>query len=699
MLSLPYIFTFYSFKGGVGRSMALLNVAYALIARGRNVLILDMDLEAPGITAFLGRNEELEPHTGGDILDLIKWARDFSEQRRKSQITKEDVIRDGPDLIGFIERVKAEKLNVSSLTPRLGSVGQLHLIGARVSDAFLVRLHELGLHSLDHETMVRMSESLRILVKSGRLSVEIPDYYDSDEAREIPYDYVLVDARTGFTEIGGLCIGPLADRVVVFTALNDQNVCGTADFMEMVGLDAVDDPAAYFGNLHQVEHSPEGKELRPCKPSMVVATPVPHYEPDLRKTRLECLKKRIHGEPGRLSYHPLMALFETNFVRDYPTEYLGKEYLELTGRMMAFVGDHPRQLERWVYNQMTTLEPRSMPETFVTLQIEIPTYPIIMHNAPSSTHGGASPEKAVAYSEIIRTALRIVPIDPDRGELLLAQLLARSPENTSTSDLFAIDQACRILAQSQSGSLERWSVYASWIVALSKLAQKQAYPSRNRLLAESLDKIEKAKIICQKSADNLNLLGVVLFRQAISQAPGEETDQLCVEALKFYEAAAELEPKSSTRYRNWAHCLRDWANHKLGAEANELFKQAIVKYREALRFAKNDAEKGIAIWCWGITLNWQGLKKTGEAREKLFLQACKKYAEAAMLCPENAEIPFGWGNVLVELSKTHNVSKSSGFLKDARAKYRAALKIKPDYTQAQEKLSEIANSVKKLNAD
>jgi len=29
------------------------------------------------------------------------------------------------------------------------------------------------------------------------------------------YDYVLVDSRTGITEIGGLCVGPLADRLVV----------------------------------------------------------------------------------------------------------------------------------------------------------------------------------------------------------------------------------------------------------------------------------------------------------------------------------------------------------------------------------------------------------------------------------------------------------------------------------------------------
>ncbi len=40
--------TFYSFKGGVGRSMALINTAGILAGRGFRVLVIDLDLEAPG---------------------------------------------------------------------------------------------------------------------------------------------------------------------------------------------------------------------------------------------------------------------------------------------------------------------------------------------------------------------------------------------------------------------------------------------------------------------------------------------------------------------------------------------------------------------------------------------------------------------------------------------------------------------------
>jgi|SRR6516165_2113924 Mrp family chromosome partitioning ATPase len=42
------IITFYSFKGGTGRSMALANVAWILASAGKRVLTIDWDMEAPG---------------------------------------------------------------------------------------------------------------------------------------------------------------------------------------------------------------------------------------------------------------------------------------------------------------------------------------------------------------------------------------------------------------------------------------------------------------------------------------------------------------------------------------------------------------------------------------------------------------------------------------------------------------------------
>ncbi len=53
IVAAPPRLVFYSVKGGVGRSTSLAVVAADLAARGFNVLVLDMDLEAPGVGGLL----------------------------------------------------------------------------------------------------------------------------------------------------------------------------------------------------------------------------------------------------------------------------------------------------------------------------------------------------------------------------------------------------------------------------------------------------------------------------------------------------------------------------------------------------------------------------------------------------------------------------------------------------------------------
>ena len=54
------IYTFYSFKGGVGRSMAMAGVAYLLAERGLRVLVIDFDLEAPGLERYYSEHGEAQ---------------------------------------------------------------------------------------------------------------------------------------------------------------------------------------------------------------------------------------------------------------------------------------------------------------------------------------------------------------------------------------------------------------------------------------------------------------------------------------------------------------------------------------------------------------------------------------------------------------------------------------------------------------
>ncbi len=67
------IITFYSFKGGVGRSMALANIGYLLAQKGKSVLAVDWDLEAPGLDKYFSGcpGASIQDASRGGLIDLL----------------------------------------------------------------------------------------------------------------------------------------------------------------------------------------------------------------------------------------------------------------------------------------------------------------------------------------------------------------------------------------------------------------------------------------------------------------------------------------------------------------------------------------------------------------------------------------------------------------------------------------------------
>ena len=75
------IYTFYSYKGGVGRSMALVNIAELMAQVGLNVLMVDWDLEAPGLEHFYpDKVDDILENPG--VIDMLLDYKDELEQLR-----------------------------------------------------------------------------------------------------------------------------------------------------------------------------------------------------------------------------------------------------------------------------------------------------------------------------------------------------------------------------------------------------------------------------------------------------------------------------------------------------------------------------------------------------------------------------------------------------------------------------------------
>lgn len=348
----PHIFTFYSYKGGVGRSMALLNVAYTLHSLGRHVLVVDLDLEAPGVSGFLRRYEELEAtdEHKPDVVDLL------SDLMPAVQWEMGDASRPELPVLGrYLRSVKSDGSKYAPAKNPLFRRTRLDVLCVSDERDYAERLSTLDIARLTGPQL----EMAGNLIREIFFGHEFPwSWLPTEEEKPTRYDYILIDSRTGFTETSGLCIGPLADRLVLFCGLNDQNINGTAEFLKVVGLKPSTQGEAWD------DDDPKESESAPRlgqKPTLLIASPVPFGEMEMKKARFAAMEKVLGAAPdARISYHPRLSIIETVFCRDGAEEGIRLEYDDISMRLLSMVGDIPDQWERRT----------SISDTKVRLEIE-----------------------------------------------------------------------------------------------------------------------------------------------------------------------------------------------------------------------------------------------------------------------------------------------------------------------------------------
>ncbi|MCP4122433.1 MAG: P-loop NTPase, partial [Bacteroidetes bacterium] len=208
------ICTFYSYKGGVGRSMALANVAELLYRRGLKVLMVDFDLEAPGLERYFDVSGSKYNHS--EILGkrgIIDMLLSYKELRSlpKSNMPQTDKPETQHDFPFSVEPLKNF---IVSVYEDSSNDGELYLIppGRRAGPEFVK--YAKRIHSFDWNDFYANWD--------GELFFEWFRH-----ASEKIADVVLVDSRTGVTEMSGVCTYQLADVVIMFVSPNQQNMDGT----------------------------------------------------------------------------------------------------------------------------------------------------------------------------------------------------------------------------------------------------------------------------------------------------------------------------------------------------------------------------------------------------------------------------------------------------------------------------------------
>lgn len=185
------LYTFYSYKGGVGRSMALANVAALLSSWGHKVLAIDWDLEAPGLEKYFMKEPSLVAGSRRESAGVVDIVTAFDTQQR---LNWEDCL------------LKVYPFGRSGNHVDILSAGQ-------DTPDYVPKLQSLDWRGLFDRGFGSYLEELR------------------DEWL-LSYDFVLVDSRTGITDIGGVCTIHLPDILVVLFTANEQSLDGVLDVVQ-----------------------------------------------------------------------------------------------------------------------------------------------------------------------------------------------------------------------------------------------------------------------------------------------------------------------------------------------------------------------------------------------------------------------------------------------------------------------------------
>ncbi|HEY2521973.1 MAG TPA: FxSxx-COOH system tetratricopeptide repeat protein [Streptosporangiaceae bacterium] len=199
------IVTFYSYKGGTGRTMAMANVAWIIASHGKRVLTIDWDLESPGLHKFF--HPFLDESTVSATPGVIEIINEYASAAVDPGPRSKD---------WYLECARVERHAVSLEWP-FPDGGRLDFLSA-------------GRQNRDYSSAV--------------VSLDWDNFYDRlgggkfframREDMKHNYDYVLIDSRTGLSDVADICTIELPDVLTVCFTLSDQSIEGAANVAKQI---------------------------------------------------------------------------------------------------------------------------------------------------------------------------------------------------------------------------------------------------------------------------------------------------------------------------------------------------------------------------------------------------------------------------------------------------------------------------------
>ena len=190
----PPVVSFYSFKGGLGRSTTLASFAIQRARRGERVVVVDFDLDAPGLGTLLAADEHGVTARWGIV--------DYLLERPRGAVPLED----------YYHRCA-----------RVAGDGEILVFPAgRVDEAYLDKLARVDLEEPSSDPEAWIVQGLLREIRAA-----------------LRPDWILLDARTGVSEPAGRLLSGLAHLHVLFGTTSAQSWQGLARALDRLGRDRV----------------------------------------------------------------------------------------------------------------------------------------------------------------------------------------------------------------------------------------------------------------------------------------------------------------------------------------------------------------------------------------------------------------------------------------------------------------------------
>lgn len=643
--------TFYSFKGGVGRTQSLYNVAARLTALRRKVLMVDVDLEAPGLSITLDeerrRSKEGFAEIAAALLDDLETT--FAEQETLEYLQAlkaryaariQRALHDleppmPPKNEDLAERLQRE---MGVQIPAEGSLALLSVgrVGTdytqQVAQLPLAEAYDDGLDAVNQAVAKSLVEDFHTPVNRDRLHTrghvfaalfrELLRTVAVPNRRDETFDHVLIDSRSGLADVGGLCLLGLAETRVVLTGLNEQNVTGT----KMV----LDDVAEVDAAARDASHL------------ITVFSPVPEGEVDLLAKRLESAKDTLgvsEDQVRLLHYHPRIALEEKPFAQPFH-EYtrIYDEYEDLTDHLLALTGSDAGSLVSDALDRF-----RSESEQLLD---------------------GPNTEEEDRYERLVNELIPAAFLDEDHVESvvdgLCSQMMRSGPYEQEATLIFDLWIGL------SSGENRVLGTTASYHGMVGEEVAPDIQKSEN-LFNRSFKIYEEIVEDNPQEEWAWDYWGTSLgkFARIVEDSDPDRAESLYHDASEKHQKAIEMDSERHEAWNNWGMDLAGLAQltqHENLDRAESLYKKSFEKYQTAIEINSNDTSAWLNQGIQRFRL-YKILRSHGRERpaDEVLTDAIDKLTES--LSHGGGETALYWLTItLAERDKGDDIKKASNHL-------------------------------------